>query len=203
MTTAVATASPQRSTRPDARRAARTRFPARSVVGVVAGDRAATKCGGAAADRTAVRRGQARLSNGCGSSECELVLDWLADQPGLTWQQRWAASGAESAGAGWRTVAAGWLRAHGQGAPWRLAALSSALAVVIGADVIRPSTRWVASGATGQGTLVRAMSSGRDVEGFARLRRALRRRPRHPRPDREGDPVSQRGHPRHQRRRAR
>lgn len=96
----------------------------------------------------------------------------MADQhAGQSWQQRWAASGAESAGAGWRPVASGWLREHGQGAPWRLAALSSALAVVIGADVIRPSMRWVALGATGQGTLVRAMSSGRDIEGFARLRR--------------------------------
>jgi integrase len=170
MTTAVDTRSPQRPTRPDARRAARTRFLARSV----AASWSATE-----QPRNVVERRLTARPFVVDKPDCQrvrvvgvrLMLDWLADQPGRTWQQRWAASGAESAGAGWRTVAAGWLRAHGQGAPWRLAALSSALAVVIGADVIRPSTRWVVSGATGQGTLVRAMSVGRDVEGFARLRR--------------------------------
>ena len=30
------------------------------------------------------------------------LLDWLADQPGETWQQRWLASGADAAGGGWR-----------------------------------------------------------------------------------------------------
>ena len=29
-----------------------------------------------------------------------LAVTWLADQPGSTWQQRWLASGAETAGAG-------------------------------------------------------------------------------------------------------
>ena len=30
-----------------------------------------------------------------------VLLDWLGEQPGRTWQQRWLASGAEEAGAGW------------------------------------------------------------------------------------------------------
>lgn len=159
-----------RPQRPDARRAARMRFPARAV---------AVSWPATEQPRNVLEQrlsappfildkphSQRLRAVGVG-----LLLEWLADQPGQTWQQRWTASGVEAAGAGWRPVAAGWLRAHDLGAPWRLAALSSALAVVIGADVIRPSTTWLATGATGQGTLVRAMSVGRDAEGFARLRR--------------------------------
>src|SRR5258708_16651274 len=29
-------------------------------------------------------------------------LNWLSDQPGETWQQRWMASGADAAGGNWR-----------------------------------------------------------------------------------------------------
>jgi len=35
-----------------------------------------------------------------------LLLDWLAAQPGQTWQDRWLASGADRAGAGWRQLPA-------------------------------------------------------------------------------------------------
>ena len=38
-----------------------------------------------------------------------LLLDWLAAQPGQTWQERWLASGADRAGAGWRQLPAAWL----------------------------------------------------------------------------------------------
>jgi hypothetical protein len=31
-------------------------------------------------------------------------LDWLEDQPGQTWQQRWIVGGAEAVGADWRQV---------------------------------------------------------------------------------------------------
>lgn len=41
------------------------------------------------------------------------ALDWLDGQPGGTWQERWAASGAEQAGRGWRNTAAAWLSAAG------------------------------------------------------------------------------------------
>lgn len=170
MTTAVDIRSPQRPTRPDTRRAARTRFPARPFDSSWP---ATEQSRNVVEQRLTVSpfvmdKPQSQRVRAAG---VHMMLDWLADQPGLTWQQRWAASGAESAGAGWRTVAAGWSGARGQGSPWRLAALSGALAVVISADVIRPSTRWVASGATGQGTLVRAVSAGRDADGLARLRR--------------------------------
>jgi hypothetical protein len=99
-----------------------------------------------------------------------LLLDWLADQPGGCWQHRWAASGVEPAGAAWRQVTSAWLREHGGFAPWRLSALSGALVVAIGADLVRPSMPWLVSGATAKGRLVRAMTRGRDPAGFARLR---------------------------------
>lgn len=35
-----------------------------------------------------------------------LLLDWLADQAGETWQDRWHSSGAEQAARGWRLAAA-------------------------------------------------------------------------------------------------
>ena len=43
------------------------------------------------------------------------LLHWLEDQPGASWQERWAASGADAAGnLAWRELAASWLRETGQ-----------------------------------------------------------------------------------------
>ncbi|MBB5157300.1 hypothetical protein [Saccharopolyspora phatthalungensis] len=36
------------------------------------------------------------------------LLDWLEAQPGSTWQERWTATGADSAGRGWRKIPARW-----------------------------------------------------------------------------------------------
>ena len=49
-------------------------------------------------DRTRAAQQHAR------ARACGLLLDWLADQPGATWQDRWLASGADAAGADWRQV---------------------------------------------------------------------------------------------------
>ena len=44
------------------------------------------------------------------------LLDWLADFPGRTWQDRWQASGAEELGnAGWRDLPVSWIRSQGIG----------------------------------------------------------------------------------------
>ena len=98
------------------------------------------------------------------------LLGWLADQPGQSWQQRWAASGADAAGAGWRELPARWLHDHGQHAEWRHAVLTGALAVAVAADIVRPSLSWLLSGAVGQGALVRNLAQVRDPQGFTRLR---------------------------------
>jgi len=99
-----------------------------------------------------------------------MLLDWLADQPGTTWQERWLASGADPAGTNWRQAPARWLHERGEYAEWRPAALSASLVVAICADVIRPSLEWFVSGAAAQGHLVPLFTRSRDPEGFARLR---------------------------------
>ena len=99
-----------------------------------------------------------------------LVLDWLADQPGLTWQDRWLGSGADAVGATWRQVSTRWLHERGHRVPSRQAALSEALPVLISADLIRPSLHWLLAGTAGQRSLVRNLAASRDPGGFARLR---------------------------------
>ena len=101
----------------------------------------------------------------------KLLVAWLADQKGKTWQQRWLASGADAAGAGWRQVPAAWLLAHGEPSPWRRDALVEAVPVVIAADAVRPTMGWMVRGgpARGGGLFVRTMRAIRDRDGFARL----------------------------------
>jgi hypothetical protein len=100
-----------------------------------------------------------------------LLLAWLGDQPGQTWQDRWLASGADAAGVGWRQVAASWLQHHGHPGPTRRDALVAALPVAISADIVRPSLTWLIDGGLARGgLLVPALEVARDPEGFARLR---------------------------------
>ena len=57
------------------------------------------------------------------------TLDWLADQPGATWQERWNASGAEAAAgtAAWRALVMEWIRSQGIGFAEDLTFTSAAL----------------------------------------------------------------------------
>lgn len=99
-----------------------------------------------------------------------LLVGWLADQPGRTWQERWLSSGADAAMAAWRRVPVGWLQAHGQDSKYRHEALVEALSVAISADIVRPSLTWLAGGGPANGgLLVRALAASRDPEGFVRL----------------------------------
>jgi integrase len=99
-----------------------------------------------------------------------LLLDWLGDQPGRSWQQRWLASGADAAGSRWRQLPAGWLRDRGRYSGGRQARLCGALQVAICADLVRPSPSWFAAAVMRGGTLARCMSQARDPAGFTRLR---------------------------------
>jgi integrase-like protein len=100
-----------------------------------------------------------------------LLLDWLADHPGQTWQERWQATGAEAAGPEWRHISAGWLLGNSGNAPWRQPALSAALVTAICGDLVRPALSWLAADATtGKGALPRNMARSRDPGGLARLR---------------------------------
>ena len=101
------------------------------------------------------------------------VLDWLAGQPGATWQERWAASGAGQAGSGWRETAVAWLTAAdrlpscdrlGRG-------LGSGLLLLICGDLIRPGPGWLLA-SSGLQMLTGEMARTRDPGTFAMLRQA-------------------------------
>ncbi|WP_200824026.1 tyrosine-type recombinase/integrase [Nonomuraea solani] len=98
------------------------------------------------------------------------LLDWLEDQPGRTWQERWLASGADDAGEAWALGPIRWLEQQDKHTPARLETMTSALIVLIAADVVRPSLRWLLTGGKKR-KLARNMTLARDPEGFAKLRR--------------------------------
>lgn len=105
-----------------------------------------------------------------------LLLDWLTDQPGDTWQQRWMASGADAAGQDWAQEPGRWLRRRGNYSENRLELMTSSLLVVVGADVVRPSLAWLLTGGKKR-KLVRNMIYGRDRSGFERLRHLCEKDP--------------------------
>ncbi len=96
-------------------------------------------------------------------------LNWLSDQPGETWQQRWMASGADAAGGNWRQEPIAWQRERGRESRWLREELSGALVVAICGDLIRPSLSCLVAGAAGKGSLTRNLARTRDPGGFARL----------------------------------
>ncbi|WP_327586842.1 site-specific integrase [Nonomuraea sp. NBC_00507] len=97
------------------------------------------------------------------------LLDWLEDQPGDTWQERWRTSGAEAAAGSWRQLPDAWLRERGQ-PQWRSGELSAAVFVAIGGDLIRPSLPWLLTCRPRPGALTSVLAQCRDSSGFARLR---------------------------------
>jgi integrase len=98
-----------------------------------------------------------------------LLLDWLEDQPGVTWQDRWLASGADTGNKSWRHVPLAWLRGHGHRSAWLDDAFFRALRIAVSADLIRPSLTGLITTMFSHGSLVAVMARHRDTEGFARL----------------------------------
>jgi integrase len=151
------------------RESARVRFPPRPVVT----DWPATRQErGAAWDR--LTSGMFVLSNAT-SQERRVrglgwLLDWLVDQPGETWQQRWMASGADALGGDWRQAPISWQRARGRESRWLWHELSGVLVVAICGDLVRPSLGCLVAGAAGKGSLTRNLARHRAPQGFARLR---------------------------------
>ena len=101
-----------------------------------------------------------------------LALAWLNDQPGDTWQQRWVASGAEPAAAAWKQACPPWLDERGVHVRQRLDLLSIGVIAMIGADLVRPSVRWLASPGVSTWALARNLQATRDRHGFASLQAA-------------------------------
>jgi len=100
-----------------------------------------------------------------------LLIDWLEGHPGESWQERWLAAGAQEAGTSWEEVPAGWLRRQGKLSDTRLMLMTSSLAVLITADIVRPSLRWLLGGGKKR-KLGKGIVDHRDPGGFAQLRRA-------------------------------
>ncbi|MGW4720837.1 site-specific integrase, partial [Nocardia sp. NPDC004260] len=99
-----------------------------------------------------------------------LLLTWLEEQNGQTWQERWLATGADTAGFSWRQITERWLRERGELTRIRHQAMSAALSVAICADVIRPSITWFAAAGSARGLLAAMIEQCRDPEGFGQLR---------------------------------
>jgi len=151
---------------------ARDRFPARPD---------ATRWPGAVLPRAEAQRELARVLAGGRSAGQRYarvgpgaLLDWLEDQPGATWQERWLASGADQAGTpGWRELPRRWLAERGRPPAYWLAGMSVALRAAAAADVVRPSMRWLLAGGAANNYFTRALAAERDPAGFARLQALL------------------------------
>ncbi|MFC0439653.1 site-specific integrase [Kutzneria buriramensis] len=98
------------------------------------------------------------------------LLDWLEDQPGQTWQDRWLATGVDTAGKSWREIPRSWLREHGVAADWHHEAFFRALWLTIAADVIRPAVSMLVVADIRRGALTTVMTRYRDTDGLTRLR---------------------------------
>lgn len=101
-----------------------------------------------------------------------LAVAWLSEQPGGSWQQRWRASGADTAGPAWKQACVPWLDGRGVHVGQRLDLLSIGLNLIVCADLVRPTLRWLAASSISSWALARNLQMSRDPGGFARLRAA-------------------------------
>jgi integrase len=101
------------------------------------------------------------------------LLDWLEDQPGTTWQERWLASGADQARGGWRDLPRRWLLERGRPPAYWVNGMSVALRSAVAADIVRPSMHWLLGGGAATNYFTRALAAERDPAGFARLQGLL------------------------------
>ena len=101
------------------------------------------------------------------------VLEWLHAQPGRSWQERWAASGAGTDGrTDWRRFPSEWLKRTGraqQGATTVHQTFGAGLALLICGDVIRPNIAWLLRTCSPTRSLAAEMARARDPDGFAAL----------------------------------
>jgi integrase len=163
--------SPRKRDRRSLWQPARDRFPARPD---------ARHWPGSALPRAEAQRQLARVLAG-GISAAQnyarvgpgALLDWLEDQPGTTWQERWLASGADQARSRWREVPRRWLAERGRPPAYWLAGMSVALRSAVAADIVRPSMGWLLGGGAANNHFTQALAAERDPAGFARLQGLL------------------------------
>ncbi|MET8029017.1 site-specific integrase [Streptomyces avermitilis] len=93
------------------------------------------------------------------------LLQWLETFPGDSWQQRWEASPSAGSALGWEAPAQAWAPSIDR-KPQR-GALGAGLLLLISADVIRPSLRWLTSSTSR--FLRPSLEAARDPDGFKSL----------------------------------
>jgi len=109
---------------------------------------------------------QSQANRKAGASQ---LLAWLESLPGETWQERWAASGAEEA-ADWRDLPARWIKGGHQAADDRgpeVSRLGTGMILLVTGDVLRPGLPFLLTSTSRH--LAAEMARTRDPEGFARL----------------------------------
>ncbi len=109
---------------------------------------------------------QSQANRKAGASQ---LLAWLESLPGETWQERWAASGAEAA-ADWRDLPAQWIKGGRQDGGERspeVTRLGTGMILLVTADVLRPGLPFLLASTSRH--LAAEMARTRDPEGFARL----------------------------------
>jgi hypothetical protein len=96
----------------------------------------------------------------------QIVLDWLAGQPGATWHQRWLACGADAAGGAWThpIIACTPGSATDQSKHWLI---TSGLNQLLVLQVIRPNYPWIY--AQKSGAMLAQVRELFDRDGFAAL----------------------------------
>lgn len=100
------------------------------------------------------------------------LVNWLADQPGATWQQRWTSGDGEELGnADWWRPVLGQLQTGSLRSGTSVSVTSNlrvCLLLLVCADAIRPSLTWLLTPRAPQ-NLVTDLARTRDPEGFAEL----------------------------------
>ncbi|MFC8125963.1 tyrosine-type recombinase/integrase [Streptomyces sp. NPDC057302] len=96
----------------------------------------------------------------------EMILHWLSQFPGNTWQQRWRSSPADSAPAEWFESLRSWLATRDPRSATPTILKTGALALV-GCDVIRPGLPWLLTRRSKH--LRSTIGTFRDPEGFEAL----------------------------------
>ena len=109
--------------------------------------------------------------NVCAASSAVGVVNWLADQPGATWQQRWMAGGAEAMGNAdwWRRCGLGPASRERCGGTSVTSNLRVCALLLVCADAIRPSLAWLLTPRAPQNLVTVDLARPRDPEGFAEL----------------------------------
>jgi hypothetical protein len=97
------------------------------------------------------------------------LLDWLQQQPGDTWQQRWVASGADAAGFDWAELP---LKGRVPARRHHRDEVCSGLVMLVAGQVIRPGYRWLLR--QRHAVLLAEARAAIDPGGFGRIERQAR-----------------------------